>query len=167
MEAVKQGSAAVGLKVNLVCPSLLLASHRAKAFVYPTVRLILWVLVSMQQGDYADSPARVQSDTHVVLATLKRAPSELSSFARKVFKIDDHLGIAASGLASDGRVLCRYMRNECINHRRAARFLCLVSQLCWDGLYWIEAFTTSLPAWRGKSRTPRLSSFNVSWTCFR
>ena len=61
----------------------------------------------------------MQSDTHVVLATLKRAPSELSSFARKIFKIDDHLAIAASGLASDGRVLCRYMRNECINHRRA------------------------------------------------
>lgn len=61
---------------------------------------------------------RTQSDTHVVLATLKRAPSELSSFSRKVFKIDDHLGIAASGLASDGRGLCRYMRNECINHRQ-------------------------------------------------
>ena len=55
----------------------------------------------------------------MVLATLKRAPSELSSFSRKVFKIDDHLGIAASGLASDGRGLCRYMRNECINHRWA------------------------------------------------
>ncbi len=76
-------------------------------------------------GRRADCPGHVQSDTHVVLATLKRAPSELSSFARKVFKIDDHLGIAASGLASDGRVLCRYMRNECINHRRAAHPLCL------------------------------------------
>ena len=60
----------------------------------------------------------------MVLATLKRAPSELSSFARKIFKIDDHLGIAASGLASDGRVLCRYMRNECINHRHALHLLC-------------------------------------------
>jgi hypothetical protein len=34
-----------------------------------------------------------------------------------VFKVDDHLGIACSGLISDGRVLCRYMRNECVNHR--------------------------------------------------
>ena len=72
----------------------------------------------------ADCAGRaLQSDTHVVLATLKRAPSELSSFARKIFKIDDHLGIAASGLASDGRVLCRYMRNECINHRQALHCL--------------------------------------------
>lgn len=71
MEAVKQGSAAVGLKSN----------------------------------------------THVVLATLKRAQSELSAYQRKVFKIDDHMGMAISGLTADGRILCRYMRNECLNHR--------------------------------------------------
>lgn len=71
MEAVKQGSAAVGLK----------------------------------------------SKTHAVIATLKRAPSELSSYQRKIFKIDDHAGIAISGLTADGRILCRYMRNECLNHR--------------------------------------------------
>jgi 20S proteasome subunit alpha 6 len=71
MEAVKQGSAAIGLK----------------------------------------------SKTHAVIATLKRAPSELSSYQRKVFKIDDHMGIAISGLTADGRILCRYMRNECLSHR--------------------------------------------------
>lgn len=71
MEAVKQGSAAVGLK----------------------------------------------SKEYAVLATLKRAPSELSSYQRKIFKIDDHMGIAISGLTADGRILCRYMRNECLNHR--------------------------------------------------
>eukprot|EP00854_Cymbomonas_tetramitiformis_P005989 gene5990-7198_t len=70
MEAVKQGSAAVGLK----------------------------------------------SKKYVVLATLKRAASELSAYQRKVFKIDDHMGIAISGLTADGRVLSRYMRRECINH---------------------------------------------------
>lgn len=31
--------------------------------------------------------------------------------------MDDHLGIAISGLTADGRILCRYMRNECLNHR--------------------------------------------------
>eukprot|EP00897_Mesotaenium_endlicherianum_P009233 jgi/Mesen1/8338/ME000461S07753 len=71
MEAVKQGSAAVGLR----------------------------------------------SDTHVVLATLKRAASDLSSYQRKIFEIDDHLGIAIAGLNADGRVLSRYMRSECINHK--------------------------------------------------
>lgn len=27
------------------------------------------------------------------------------------------MGIAMSGLTSDGRSLCRYMRSECLNHR--------------------------------------------------
>lgn len=95
-----------------------------------------------------------QSKDVAVMATLKRAPSELSSYQRKVFKvgsrsgesdiflfacssrcpspvmpepqssttrlppqIDDHMGIAISGLTADGRILCRYMRNECLNHR--------------------------------------------------
>jgi 20S proteasome subunit alpha 6 len=62
----------------------------------------------------------VQSKTHVVLATLKRAASELSSYQRKIFKVDDHMGIAVSGLISDGRTLLRYMRNECLNHRQAS-----------------------------------------------
>jgi len=71
MEAVKQGSACVGLK----------------------------------------------SKTHVVLVTLKRASSELGAYQKKVFKIDEHVGIAISGLAADARMLCKYMRNECINYR--------------------------------------------------
>lgn len=78
------------------------------------IHQIEYAMEAVKQGSAA---VGLKSDTHVVLATLKRAPSELSSFSRKVFKIDDHLGIAASGLASDGRGLCRYMRNECINHR--------------------------------------------------
>ena len=61
----------------------------------------------------------VQSDSHVVLATLKRAESELSAFQRKVFKVDDHMGIAIAGLMADGRGLVKYMRNECLNHRYA------------------------------------------------
>jgi hypothetical protein len=61
----------------------------------------------------------LQSNTHVVLATLKRAQNDMSSYQRKMFKVDDHMGIAIAGLTADGRVLCKYMRNECINHRCA------------------------------------------------
>ena len=61
----------------------------------------------------------LQSKDHVVVATLKRSSSELSSSLRKVFKIDDHMGIAISGLVSDGRSLCKYMRSECLNHKCA------------------------------------------------
>jgi len=59
----------------------------------------------------------LRSKTHAVLATLKRSTSTLASYQQKIFKIDDHLGIAIAGLTADGRVLSRYMRQECMNHR--------------------------------------------------
>ena len=58
-----------------------------------------------------------KSETHAVVATLMRTPSELSSYQEKIFKIDDHMGIAISGLTADARYLCKYMRNECLNHK--------------------------------------------------
>jgi len=58
----------------------------------------------------------LRSKTHAVLATLKRAPSELASSQKKIYKIDDHIGIAIAGLTADARVLSRYMRQECLNH---------------------------------------------------
>jgi len=71
MEAVKQGSAAIGLKSN----------------------------------------------THAVLATLKRSSSELASHQKKIFEIDTHMGIAIAGLTADARVISKYMRTECLNHK--------------------------------------------------
>ena len=52
-----------------------------------------------------------------MLVALKRSPNELSSYQQKVFKIDDHIGISVSGLTADGRILSRFMRRECINHK--------------------------------------------------
>ena len=69
----------------------------------------------------------MQSKTHTVVATLRRSQTELSSSLRKVFKVDDHMGIAISGLVSDGRSLCRYMRNECLNHKWVSQGHSLVS----------------------------------------
>ena len=83
----------------------------------PTLLFSLQVEYAMEAVKQGSACVGLKSDTHVVLAALKRAPSELSSYQRKVFKIDDHMGIAISGLTADGRILCRYMRNECINHR--------------------------------------------------
>lgn len=49
----------------------------------------------------------LRSKTHVVLAALKRSPNELAVNQKKIFKIDDHMGIAMSGLTADGRSLIR------------------------------------------------------------
>lgn len=59
-----------------------------------------------------------KSNTHVVLAALKRSPTaELSSFQEKVFKLDGHMGMSVTGLISDARILARFIRTECMNHR--------------------------------------------------
>jgi len=31
--------------------------------------------------------------------------------------VDDHIGIGLSGLIADARLLCQWMRNECLNHK--------------------------------------------------
>jgi 20S proteasome alpha/beta subunit len=36
-----------------------------------------------------------------------RAPSKLASHQKKIFKIDDHLGVCMTGLTADGRSLCK------------------------------------------------------------
>lgn len=59
----------------------------------------------------------LRSKEYALLATLKRSPSELASYQQKMFKIDDHIGIAISGLIADARVLSEWMRNECLNHK--------------------------------------------------
>lgn len=51
----------------------------------------------------------VRSKKYVVLAALQRSPSELASHQKKLMKIDDHMGIAMSGLTADGRSLVRYV----------------------------------------------------------
>jgi 20S proteasome subunit alpha 6 len=59
----------------------------------------------------------LHSDTHAVIACVMHSPSEFSSFQPKIFKIDEHLGVAISGLTADGRGLCKLLRNECLDHR--------------------------------------------------
>jgi 20S proteasome subunit alpha 6 len=34
-----------------------------------------------------------------------------------MFKVDDFLGMAISGLTADARVLCKFMRNECLSYK--------------------------------------------------
>lgn len=40
----------------------------------------------------------------------------MASHQEKVFEIDDNTGIAIAGLTADGRHLCKFMRNECLNY---------------------------------------------------
>jgi len=73
-----------------------------------------YALEAVKQGACA---VGLVSKDWALVGSLKRAASELASYQQKVFQIDSHMGIAASGLISDARVLAQYMRNECLNHR--------------------------------------------------
>merc|ERR1719231_449108 len=78
------------------------------------IHQIEYALEAVKQGSAAIG---LRSDKIALVATLKRASSELSSHQKKIFKVDDNVGIAIAGLVADARVLAKYMRTECINHR--------------------------------------------------
>jgi 20S proteasome subunit alpha 6 len=61
----------------------------------------------------------LRSATHAVVACVMHSPSEFSSFQPKIFAIDEHIGVAISGLTADGRGLCKLLRSECLDHRFA------------------------------------------------
>lgn len=73
-----------------------------------------YAMESVKQGS---AVVGVTSKTHVVLAAEKRQPSELAHYQQKLFRLDDHMGLAMSGLTADGRSLTKYMRAECLNHK--------------------------------------------------
>ena len=47
----------------------------------------------------------------------QRNAEELSSYQKKLFPIDEHVGIAIAGLTSDARVLSNFMKQQCLGHR--------------------------------------------------
>lgn len=47
----------------------------------------------------------------------QRNAEELSSYQKKLFPIDSHVGIAIAGLTSDARVLSNFMKQQCLGHR--------------------------------------------------
>ncbi|KAJ1731595.1 Proteasome subunit alpha type-6 [Coemansia biformis] len=76
------------------------------------------------QVDYASEAVKqgtavvgLKSKTHVVLVAVKRSPSELASYQKKIIRIDDHMGIAVAGLTSDARVLSNYLRTEAMRSK--------------------------------------------------
>lgn len=69
---------------------------------------------SVKQGSVV---VGVTSKTHAVLCAIKRNAEELSSYQKKLFGIDEHLGIGIAGLTSDARVLSNFMKNQCLTHR--------------------------------------------------
>ncbi|KAF7639987.1 Proteasome endopeptidase complex [Meloidogyne graminicola] len=75
----------------------------------------------LHQNDYAIEAMRQGSATvalhgkdHAVVVALMRSQNELSSYQSKIFELDSHVGLSMSGLLADGRILARFIQNECI-----------------------------------------------------
>jgi len=60
------------------------------------IHQIEYAMEAVKQGSAAIG---LRSDTCAMVATIKRSASELSSYQKKIFKIDDHIGIAIAGAA--------------------------------------------------------------------
>lgn len=73
-----------------------------------------YAMEAVKQGS---ATVGVKSKTHAVIVALKRSPAaQLSSYQEKVFKIDNHVGIAVAGLIADGRYLASTMRANCMEY---------------------------------------------------
>lgn len=59
----------------------------------------------------------LKSNTHAVICGLQRSTSPLSSHQQKIFEVDEAVGISISGLTADARILCKWLRTECLNYR--------------------------------------------------
>lgn len=73
-----------------------------------------YALEAVKQGS---AVVGLRSQTHAILVALKRAPSELASYQKKMLRIDNHMGIGFAGLTSDARVLSTYMRQLALSSR--------------------------------------------------
>nr|UCK81594.1 proteasome subunit alpha type-1 [Arenicola marina] len=80
------------------------------------IHQIEYAMEAVKQGS---ATIGLKSKTHAILVALKRAPSELSSYQKKIYEIDDHVGISIAGLTADARLLSKFMRTECLNSRFA------------------------------------------------
>lgn len=78
------------------------------------IHQIEYAMEAVKQGSAC---VGLKSKTHAVLVSLKRSSSELGAYQKKIFKIDDHIGIAISGLTADARLLSKFMRTESLNHK--------------------------------------------------
>jgi len=57
----------------------------------------------------------LKSRKFAIICALKRAQNDLCDHQTKILPVSGHCGMAMSGLTSDGRNLCNFMRQECLN----------------------------------------------------
>ncbi|XP_055339860.1 proteasome subunit alpha type-1-like [Paramacrobiotus metropolitanus] len=77
---------------------------------------IEYAMEAVKQGS---AVVGMKNSSHAVVAAIKRMPSELASYQKKLFGIDDHCGVGIAGLTADARTINTFLQTECLNHRYA------------------------------------------------
>lgn len=88
-----------------------------------------YAMEAVKQGS---ATVGLKSKTHAVLVALKRAPSELASYQKKVIPLDTHVGVSFAGLTADAKSLSRWMRSECLTSRYRSDSALRLSELISD-----------------------------------
>ncbi|KAA6393933.1 MAG: putative Proteasome subunit alpha type-1 [Streblomastix strix] len=70
---------------------------------------IEYAMEAVKQGSAC---AAAKSETHCVIAAFKRVETQ-----KKIYKIDDQIGVAVSGLNADARNLTHFMKEECLVYK--------------------------------------------------
>ncbi|XP_061750463.1 proteasome subunit alpha type-1 [Nerophis ophidion] len=78
------------------------------------IHQIEYAMEAVKQGS---ATVGLKSKTQAVLVALKRAQSELAAHQKKILHVDNHIGISIAGLTADARLLCNFMRQECLDSR--------------------------------------------------
>uniref|UniRef100_A0A8C5Y028 Proteasome subunit alpha type n=1 Tax=Microcebus murinus TaxID=30608 RepID=A0A8C5Y028_MICMU len=78
------------------------------------IHQIEYAMEAVKQGS---ATVGLKSKTHAGLVALKRAQSELAAHQKKILHVDNHIGISIAGLTADARLLCNFMRQECLDSR--------------------------------------------------
>ena len=71
-----------------------------------------YAMEAVKQGS---ATVGLKSNKFAIICALKRAQNDLCDHQTKILPISQHCGMSMSGLTSDGRNLCNFMRQECLN----------------------------------------------------
>eukprot|EP00933_Yihiella_yeosuensis_P050355 TRINITY_DN48161_c0_g1_i1.p1 TRINITY_DN48161_c0_g1~~TRINITY_DN48161_c0_g1_i1.p1 ORF type:complete len:255 (+),score=48.91 TRINITY_DN48161_c0_g1_i1:23-787(+) len=59
----------------------------------------------------------IATKDYVVIASVRRAESSLAAYTKKIYKVDDHVGVAVCGLVPDGNLQVSFLRQECMDEK--------------------------------------------------
>ncbi|XP_041587283.1 proteasome subunit alpha type-1-like [Vulpes lagopus] len=78
------------------------------------IHQIEYAMEAVKQGS---ATVGLKSKTHAVLVELKRAQPELAAHQKKILQVDNHIGTSIAVLTAAARLLCNFMRQECLDSR--------------------------------------------------